>query len=128
LNIEVNKQPKTVWLAIGSKWAGVVGHVISVGKYEFSIVVIDYVIRVSELTSGGLLFTVTLEGDTLAMTETEERALLFYEAVIGTSIVEVINKFGDSVFGERIEEHKKIAYESLGEMPPIEDYDISSLS
>lgn len=128
MNIEVNKQPKTVWLSTKSKWAGVVGHVISVGKYEFSIVVIDYVIRVSELTSGSLLFTVTLEDDVLAMTETEERALLFYEAVIGTSIVEVINKFGDSVVEERIEEFKRFAYENLGEMPPIEDYDISLLS
>lgn len=128
MDIEVNKQPKTVWLSTKSKWAGVVGHVISVGKYDFSIVVIDYVIRVSELTSGSLLFTVTLEGDTLAMTATEERALLFYETVIGTSIVEVINKLGDNAFEERIGEYKKIACESLGEMPPIEDYDISSLS
>ncbi len=120
MEITVNEQPQRFYLAL-DKWEGAVGHEIKVGGYRFCAIPLSNSLNVSEVTSGAKLLDIPL---TLGfITATKEDSLKLFEKV-GKLIKQVIE--GSTDFDKRLKNMKKIAFEQLGEMPPIEDVDINN--
>lgn len=122
--IEVDRQPKKLWLSSKEGWYYAVGHTMSVGRYNFSVVVTEEKIRISELTTGSLFLLINMDFAVLASTSTEEDTIHFYKNVIGNKINKVIDGVGEVRVDDTIREFKKYVDENLGEMPPIEDFDV----
>ncbi|GGG32806.1 hypothetical protein GCM10007425_29320 [Lysinibacillus alkalisoli] len=122
MKVEVIAQPKMFWLAGEQNWMQAVGHEIRVGQYRFCVIGIGEVFNISEVTTGTKVFEVPMNGLTLMLTSTKEDTLAFFEGVIAPKLVRLVEKQGDKL-KPQLKKYKKITKETLGKMPPIEDFD-----
>ncbi|WP_242321142.1 hypothetical protein [Bacillus cereus group sp. BfR-BA-01312] len=119
MEIKVNEQSQRFYLAF-DEWVPAVGHEIKVGKYRFCAIPLSDAINVSEITSGVKAISVPINLKVWMLTSTKEDTMKFLEKV-GEHLKLIIEERGN--FDELLEKQKKIAFERLGEMPPIEDVD-----
>ncbi|MDA2480735.1 hypothetical protein ACS2TZ_21845 [Bacillus cereus group sp. Bce025] len=119
MKIKVNEQSQRFHLAF-DEWVPAVGHEIKVGKYRFCAIPLSDAINVSEVTSGVKAISVPINLKVWMLTSTKEDTMKFLEKV-GEHLKLIIEERGN--FDELLEKQKKIAFERLGEMPPIEDVD-----
>lgn len=120
MKITVNEQTQRFYLATG-KWKSVVGHEIKVGKYRFCAIPLKDNVNVSEVTSGTKVFTIPMNLEIMMATESKKGSMKFFHK-IGESLNRVIEGAND--FNAQLEEMKKIAFDRLGKMPPIENIDM----
>ncbi|MFD2442916.1 hypothetical protein ACFSO7_02850 [Bacillus sp. CGMCC 1.16607] len=119
MEITVNEQAQRFYLAL-DKWADVVGHEIKVGKYRFCAIPLGNRINVSEVTTGSKVFNIPVDISIHIITESKEGSIRFFYQ-IGESIKRLIEKQVD--FDGMLENMRKITFDRLGEMPPIENFD-----
>lgn len=122
MNVEVIVQPKTFWLAGKQNWTQAVGHEIRVGKYRFCVIATKDFFNISEVTTGTKVTEIPVNQLTLLLTSTKEDTLEFFRVMIAPTLVNLIEKQGDKL-ELQLKKYKKIINETLGEMPPIEDFD-----
>ncbi|MFS0882887.1 hypothetical protein [Metabacillus niabensis] len=120
MKIEVNDKTKKFYLAT-DKWKPVVGHEIKVGKYKFCAIPINDFVNVSEVTSGAKVFNIPMTSEIIIGTQSKDDSMRFLKK-IGESLSRIISSIDN--FDTHIEKMKKIAFERLGEMPPIENVDM----
>ncbi|MEH2980201.1 MULTISPECIES: hypothetical protein [Bacillus amyloliquefaciens group] len=127
MKVTVDKQTKKFYLAFNThnskrnKWVPAVGHEIQVGKYRFSAVPAsaDHII-ISEVTSGVEVMNIKMSQET--QISTKKDTLDFLKSIGETSLTEIIEKNHD--FDKAVANGKKRSYSMLGEMPPIEVFDM----
>ncbi|OWT50538.1 hypothetical protein [Bacillus sp. K2I17] len=119
MEIKVNEQTQRFYLAF-EKWEAVVGHEIKIGKYRFCAIPLSKSINISEVTSGVHAITIPIDLGIWMATSTKEDTMKFLEKA-GEGLKRIIEK--QSNFNELLTKQKKVAFERLGEMPPIEDVD-----
>ncbi|MED3539318.1 hypothetical protein ABEX53_32880 [Bacillus toyonensis] len=119
MEIKVNEQTQRFYLAF-DEWVPAVGHEIKVGQYRFCAIPLSDSINVSEVTSGVKAISVPINLKVWMLTSTKEDTMRFLEKV-GGQLKLIMEKRGD--FDELLKKQKKIAFERLGEMPPIENVD-----
>jgi len=119
MKIEVNGQTQKFYLAL-NEWLPVTGHGITVGEYKFCAIPMNDIVNVSEATSGCKVFNIAMTPQIMAATSTKEDTIHFLNKV-GASLKGVIEK--QSNFDEHVKKMRKVAFESLGEMPPVENVD-----
>lgn len=119
MEISVNGQTQKFYLAL-DKWVDVVGHEITIGKYRFCAIPIKDHINVSEVTTGAKVYNIPVDLTIALLTETKEDTIQFLYKV-GESVKRIIEKQDD--FDAVLADMKKIAFERLGDMPPIENVD-----
>ncbi|WP_151035568.1 hypothetical protein [Bacillus wiedmannii] len=119
MKIKVNKQTQRFYLAF-EKWEPVVGHEIRVGEYRFCAIPLSKSINISEVTSGVHAISIPIDSLVWMATSTKKDTMKFLEKA-GEVLKRIIEK--QSNFDELLTKNKKIAFERLGKMPPIEDVD-----
>jgi len=119
MKIEVNEQTQKFYLAL-DEWLPVTGHGITVGEYKFCAIPMNDIVNVSEATSGCKVFNIPMNPEIIVATSTKENTIHFLSEV-GISLKGIIEK--QSNFDEHVKKMRKVAFESLGEMPQIEDVD-----
>lgn len=119
MKITVNKQTHRFFLAL-EKWEPVVGHEIKVGDYRFCAIPLKEVINISEVTSGCKVLNIPISFEIMMVTASKEQSLKYLEKV-GKQLEKFIEKTSD--FDKHLEKMKNIAFDRLGEMPPIENVD-----
>jgi len=119
MKIEVNEQTQKFYLAL-NEWLPVTGHGITVGEYKFCAVPINDVVNVSETTSGCKVFNVPMTLEIMDATTTKEDTIHFLSE-IGILLKGIIEKQNN--FDEHIKKMQKVAFERLGEMPPVVNVD-----
>jgi hypothetical protein len=118
MDISVNEQTQTFYLAC-KEWVPTVGHEIRVGKYRFCALPLESGINISEVTSGMRVLTLPMTPDVHVITETKEGSMIYFLKV-GERIKKLIEAMSD--FDEHLSKMVKTSFDSLGEMPPIENY------
>jgi len=119
VKVSVNEQTQRFYLA-ANEWVPMVGHEIKVGKYKFFAIPGSTAIRISEVESGCKVFDIPMNFAVMAQTSTKEDALK-YLLQVGASLERIIKK--RSNFDSELKHMKQLAFEKLGERPPIEDVD-----
>ncbi|MFB1100877.1 hypothetical protein [Terribacillus sp. JSM ZJ617] len=119
MKISVNEKTQRFYLA-ANEWVPMVGHEIKVGKYKFFAIPGSTAIRISEVESGCKLFDIPMSMSVMAQTSTKEDALN-YLLEVGASLERIIKK--RPKFDVELKKVKQIAFDKLGERPPIEDVD-----
>ncbi|MCM3413549.1 hypothetical protein [Metabacillus litoralis] len=119
MEITVNEQTQKFYLAL-DRWVDVVGHEITIGKYRFCAIPIKDHINVSEVTTGAKVYNIPVDLTIALLTQTKEDTIQFLYKV-GESVKRIIEKQDD--FDAVLADMKKIAFERLGDMPPIENVD-----
>ncbi|MGY8615305.1 hypothetical protein [Bacillus velezensis] len=128
MRVTVDEQLKKFYLVIVNMsnpkdchWVPAIGHEIQVGKYRFSVVPAsaDHLI-VSEVTSGVEVMNIKMSQETQVSAKKDVLDLL--RSIGETSLTEIIEKNHD--FDKAVANGKKRSYSMLGEMPPIEVYDM----
>ncbi|MFV1457175.1 hypothetical protein [Bacillus mycoides] len=119
MEIKVNEQTQRFYLAF-DEWVPAVGHEIKVGQYRFCAIPLSDSINVSEVTSGVKAISVPVNLKVWMLTSTKEDTMRFLEKV-GEQLKLIMETRGN--FDELLKKQKKIAFERLGEMPPIENAD-----
>ncbi|AFL46435.1 MULTISPECIES: hypothetical protein [Bacillus cereus group] len=122
MEIKVNEQTQRFYLAFDEwvQWVPAVGHGIKVGQYHFCAIPLSDSINVSEVTSGVKAISVPINLKVWMLTSTKEDTMRFLEKV-GEHLKIIMEERGD--FDELLKKQKKIAFERLGAMPPIENID-----
>lgn len=123
MEIKVNEQSQRFYLAF-EKWESAVGHEIKVGKYRFCAIPLSGCINISEVTSGAEVISIPMSLGVKILTRTKEGTMSFFEKV-GERLKQKIENKKD--FDEQLNKIKNIAFERLGEMPPIENVDIDQI-
>ncbi|CAM4012491.1 hypothetical protein BAMA_12500 [Bacillus manliponensis] len=119
MKITVNEQTQRFYLAC-DKWEPVVGHEIKVGKYRFCAIPLSDSINISEVTSGIHAISIPIDSRILMATSTKEDTMRVL-AKVGEGLRRILER--QSNLDESLAKKKKIAFERLGEMPPIENVD-----
>ena len=119
MEIKVNEQAQRFYLAF-DEWVPAVGHEIKVGKYRFCAIPLSKSINISEVTSGVHAMSIPIDFRIWMATSTKEDTMRFLEKV-GEHLKIIMEERGD--FDELLKKQKKIAFERLGAMPPIENID-----
>ncbi|APA05075.1 hypothetical protein SJY89_20180 [Bacillus velezensis] len=132
MRITVDKQTKKFYLAFAAnernakqgRWVSAVGHEIHVGKHRFSATVFDPdEIVISEVTSGIRVMNIPITQEIRRMIETKENVLTYLKHVGETSLTRIIEKHD---FDKAVADGKRMSYNMLGEMPPIEAFNMES--
>ncbi|MEK4096920.1 MULTISPECIES: hypothetical protein [Bacillus] len=119
MEIKVNEQAQRFYLAF-DEWVPAVGHEIKVGKYRFCAIQLSDSINISEVTSGIHAISIPIDSRILMATSTKEDTMRVL-AKAGEGLRRILER--QSNLDESLAKKKKIAFERLGEMPPIEDVD-----
>ncbi|MFF1993503.1 hypothetical protein ACFVWC_20025 [Bacillus mycoides] len=119
MEIKVNEQVQRFYLAF-DEWVPAVGHEIKVGKYRFCAIQLSDSINISEVTSGIHAISIPIDSRILMATSTKEDTMRVL-AKAGEGLRRILER--QSNLDESLAKKKKIAFERLGEMPPIEDVD-----
>ena len=119
MEIKVNEQAQRFYLAF-DEWVPAVGHEIKVGKYRFCAIRLSKSINISEVTSGVHAMSIPIDFRIWMATSTKEDTMRFLEKA-GEGLKRILKR--QSNLDELLEKNKKIAFDRLGEMPPIEDVD-----
>lgn len=119
MEIKVKEQTQRFYLAF-EKWEPVVGHEIKVGEYRFCAIPLSKGINISEVTSGSKIISIPMSIELMLVTATKEGTMQFLEK-FGERLKRKIESIKD--FDEQLEKMKKMAFDRLGEMPPIENVD-----
>ncbi|MEC5422378.1 hypothetical protein QGM71_02590 [Virgibacillus sp. C22-A2] len=122
MNITVNEQAQMFQLATDKGWVPQAGHGIKVGKYQFCAIPKGDVINVSEATTGAKIMNIPVDSSIYLLTSTKEDSIKFFHQV-GESIKRIIDKQDD--FDGMLILMREMAFEKLGEMPPIEDVEVN---
>ncbi|MBO1005631.1 hypothetical protein ACFSKI_19055 [Pseudogracilibacillus auburnensis] len=122
MKITVNDQPEQFYLAF-KKWMPAAGHEIKVGNYRFCAIPIGKTINISEVTSGAMLMRVPVNLVAFQLMSTKEGTIEHFYT-IGESIKRIIKKHD---FDTMIKEMQKKTYDLLGEMPSVEDIDVTEI-
>ncbi|UFU00354.1 hypothetical protein KO561_05235 [Radiobacillus kanasensis] len=120
MDITVSEQAKQFYLALKEEWRPVVGHEIKVGKYRFCVVPMTDMVNVSEVTTGCKVSNIPMSPEIMIATSTKEDSIKWFHKV-GESILRIIENTDN--FDEMLTLMKSMAYERLGEMPPVKDID-----
>ncbi|MGW7627273.1 hypothetical protein ACQW00_21025, partial [Bacillus subtilis] len=80
-------------------------------------------INVSEVTTGLQVLKIPMTSKIYQMTIDKEDTLKFFESV-GKDLIKIINKHSTAVFDKCLMEQRKHMFSRLGEMPPVEVYDM----
>ncbi|KXZ21105.1 hypothetical protein AXI59_00705 [Bacillus nakamurai] len=130
MKITVDEQLKKFYLAFINKsnpkdchWVPAVGHEIQVGKYRFCAIPAFDHINVSEVTTGLQFLKVPMTPKIYQMTSNKEDTLKLFESV-GEDLIRIINKHSTAVIDKSLIEQRKDIFNMLGEMPPIEVFDM----
>lgn len=123
MKITVNEQPQRFHLAF-KKWEPAVGHEIQVGEYRFCAIPLGNRINVSEVTTGMRLLVLPVNNRIWFETSTKEKSIKFFEG-LGHQIAKQI-MIDKSHFDKEFARMKKVSFDKLGEMPPIENVDITA--
>jgi|SRR5579875_337284 len=118
MEIKVNEQAQRFYLA-NKKWEPVVGHEIKVGSYSFCAIPLSNSINVSEVTTGAKVMSIPMTWEIYVETVTKEDSIKFFHK-IGELLERIIE---GTNFDSQLEEMRKIAFDRLGKMPPIENID-----
>ena len=121
MEITVNEELQLFHLAF-DEWKPAFGHGIKVGEHQFCAIPLSKSINISEATSGMKVFDIELDEMVLALTETKEETVNYFEGVgqrLGRIIKSEVNKFE-----EQLSEARTEAIGRLGEMPLIEKVNI----
>ncbi|HLQ96347.1 MAG TPA: hypothetical protein VK108_08170 [Pseudogracilibacillus sp.] len=114
MKITVSPKPQKFALAMEDQWHIAVGHKIYVGNYIFCVTPHTEQIRISEVRSGAMLFSVPYSEKLLNQTANKESAMkLFYR--IGGLIEEKIQRV--SGFYKQVVYMSDLSKERLGEKP-----------
>lgn len=114
MKITVSPKPQKFALAMEDQWHIAVGHKIYVGNYIFCVTPHTEQIRISEVRSGAMLFSVPYSEELLNQTKNKENAMkLFYK--IGEIIEERIQRTSD--FYKQVVYMSDVSKEKLGEKP-----------
>ncbi|MEK5038929.1 hypothetical protein [Sporosarcina sp. FSL K6-3457] len=123
MGITVNEQPQYFNLAFETEgkpnWQQKVGHEIRVGPYRFCAIPLKGCINVSEVTTGLKIDEISLNPLFMAMTATQEDALVFFRYVIGPGLKGKIESSKN--FDELLVRMQEKTFERLGEMPRVSD-------
>ncbi|QEL88465.1 hypothetical protein [Bacillus mycoides] len=119
MEIKVNEQAQRFYLAF-EEWVPAVGHEIKIGQYRFCAIPLSKSINISEVTSGVHAMSIPIDFRIWMATSTKEDTMRFLEKA-GESLKRILER--QSNLEELLEKNKKIAFDRLGEMPPIEDVD-----
>lgn len=119
MEIKVNEKTQRFYLAF-DEWVPAIGHEIKVGQHRFCAIPLSDSINVSEVTSGVKAISVPINLKVWMLTSTKEDTMRFLEKV-GEQLKLIMEERGN--FDELLKKQKKIAFERLGEMPPIENVD-----
>ncbi|AGE75853.1 hypothetical protein P9W99_19570 [Bacillus cereus] len=119
MEIKVNEQAQRFYLAF-DEWVPAVGHEIKVGKYRFCAIPLSKSINISEVTSGVHAMSIPIDFRIWMATSTKEDTMRFLEKA-GEGLKRILKR--QSNLDELLKKNKKIAFDRLGEMPPIEDVD-----
>jgi hypothetical protein len=117
VKITVNEQTQRFYLA-AKEWVPMVGHEIKVGDYKFFAIPGSKAIRISEVESGCKVFDIPMTISVMFKTGTKEDALNYLHEV-GESLERIIKDVPN--FDKKIKHMKSVAFNQLGERPPIED-------
>lgn len=123
LSIKVDPQAREYFTLLTiegkSHWKKAVGHLITVGKFEF--VAFGYGVwrlNVFEKNSGARLFDIPVYILALAGATLEE-TIEYLESEIAPKIADIITKTGVERFAEIIKIQQEKAISMCGEMPPV---------
>ncbi|MED2037230.1 hypothetical protein P4V58_08285 [Bacillus wiedmannii] len=119
MEIKVNEQAQRFYLAF-EEWVPAVGHEIKIGQYRFCAIPLSKSINISEVTSGVHAMSIPIDFRIWMATSTKEDTMRFLEKA-GEGLKRILER--QSNLDELLEKNKKIAFDRLGEMPPIEDVD-----
>ncbi|MGE1044063.1 hypothetical protein ACQGRZ_28505 [Bacillus wiedmannii] len=119
MEIKVNEQAQRFYLAF-DEWVPAVGHEIKIGQYRFCAIPLSKSINISEVTSGVHAMSIPIDFRIWMATSTKEDTMRFLEKA-GEGLKRILER--QSNLEELLEKNKKIAFDRLGEMPPIEDVD-----
>jgi hypothetical protein len=119
LKIKVNEQPQRFYLAF-DEWVPAVGHEIKIGEYRFCTIPLSKSINISEVTSGVHAMSIPIDSRIWMATSTKEDTMKFLTKA-GEGLKRILER--QSNLDELLAKNKKIAFDRLGEMPPIEDVD-----
>ncbi|MFF2531304.1 hypothetical protein ACFVS2_20590 [Brevibacillus sp. NPDC058079] len=119
MEITVNEQAQRFYLAF-DKWKPAIGHEITVGKYRFCAIPLKENVNVSEVTSGTKIFNIPMNSEIVMLTESKESSIKFLYK-IGESLKRIVERTDN--LDAHLDEMKKSAFERLGKMPPIENFD-----
>jgi hypothetical protein len=119
LEVTVSEQAKRFYLAF-DKWQPAVGHEINVGKYRFCAIPLSSVLNISEVTSGAKVLNIPMTLEIMMITVSKEDSIEYFKQV-GQKLKLAIERAKD--FDEHVSNMKQMAFERLGEMPPIEEFD-----
>lgn len=119
MEIKVNEQAQRFYLAF-DEWVPAVGHEIKVGKYRFFAIPLSKSINISEVTSGVHAISIPIDSRIWMATSTKEDTIRFLEKA-GEGLKRILEK--QSNLDELLAKQKKVAFDRLGKMPPIEDVD-----
>lgn len=119
MEVTVSEEAKRFYLAF-DKWQPAVGHEIKVGKYRFCAIPLSSVLNISEVTSGAKVLNIPMTLEIMMVTVSKEDSIEYFKQV-GQKLKQAIERAND--FDEHISNMKQIAFERLGEMPPIEKFD-----
>ncbi|MDT3494727.1 hypothetical protein NLU03_09805 [Bacillus toyonensis] len=119
MEIKVNEQAQRFYLAF-DEWVPAVGHEIKVGQYRFCAIPLSKSINISEVTSGVHAITIPIDIRIWMATSTKEDTMRFLEKA-GEGLKRILERQNN--LDELLAKNKKIAFDRLGEMPPIEDTD-----
>lgn len=119
MEIKVNEQAQRFYLAF-DEWVPAVGHEIKIGQYRFCAIPLSKSINISEVTSGVHAMSIPIDFRIWMATSTKEDTMRFLEKA-GEGLKRILER--QSNLDELLAKNKKIAFERLGEMPPIEDVD-----
>ncbi|MBG9610581.1 hypothetical protein [Bacillus toyonensis] len=119
MEIKVNEQAQRFYLAF-DEWVPAVGHEIKVGQYRFCAIPLSESINILEVTSGVHAITIPIDMRIWMATSTKEDTMRFLEKA-GEGLKRILER--QSNLDELLAKNIKIAFDRLGEMPPIEDVD-----
>lgn len=113
MEINVHPVPEIFYLATDKGWKRQVGHLITVGKYEFSVVPSDYFLIVSEVKTGAKVFEYAIPD----IIETHRDTMMFIETFIGEILRKHLQQIEPEQLDALIERKYKKAIEMCGEKP-----------
>ncbi|WP_416515909.1 hypothetical protein ACM9DY_09570 [Bacillus velezensis] len=130
MKITVDKKVKKFYLAFSNtrkpkdgKWKPAVGHEIQVGKYRFCAIPTFDHINVSEVTTGLQVLKIPMTPSIYQKTLDKKDTLKLFESV-GEDLIKIIKKQSAADLDKSLIEKRRIIFSMLGEMPPIEVYDM----